>query len=429
MKTILIIGSGGREHALTWHLAQSPSVKQIIVAPGNPGTAQEPKTRNINIQADDIEGLCTYAQTHAIDLCIVGPEVPLALGISDAFAAHSIPCFGPTQKAAKLESSKAFAKQILNQYDIPTPKHQVFHDKARAQTYLQTQTFPLVIKQDGLASGKGVVIAHTEKEAIAAIDRFLDPTSKSSCLLIEDFIVGYELSFIVMVGPNGIIPLITAQDYKHRDAGNRGPNTGGMGSCAPSPHLTHAEHAWIMQHIIHPTVAAMQKEQRPYHGFLYAGLMVSEKGITVLEFNCRLGDPETQVILPLLKSDLADVCLALLDQNSKQALPTLAWRKASTVGVVLANQGYPAANIASGEIITGLRTQQQKTNIQIFHAGTTCRPNGDVIASGGRVLCVVGRGKDLRTARTLAYDETEKLHWPSSFCRPDIGSDANPRSY
>ncbi len=422
MKNVLIIGSGGREHALTWHLAKSPTVGHIFVAPGNPGTANEPNAENIAIKVTDIDALCRFAQHKQIDLTIVGPEIPLSLGIADHLQQVGIPCFGPSQKAAQLESSKTFCKSFLQRHAIPTASWQVFEQPDAAKDYVKQQGFPIVIKQDGLAAGKGVVIAQSQQEADQAIDQLLGDRYAVKRILIEDYLSGEEVSFIAMVGNRHIVPLATTQDHKKRDDGDVGPNTGGMGAYSPAPIITPERHDWIMQHIIQPTVRGMRAEGIPYCGFLYAGLMVSDKGIVVLEYNCRLGDPETQVLLSRLNGDLTTLCLQLLSDEpriTQEALTPLNWDTDTALGIVMASQGYPGT-YTSGEIIQGLDASGEPSH-KIFHAGTAMNDNGQVITAGGRVLCAVAQGRNIRIAQEKAYQLVKQIHWKHCYYRHDIG--------
>lgn len=411
---ILIIGSGGREHALAWKVAQSPLVKSIWVAPGNPGTAQEPKVSNIAIAATNIQKLIEFAQEHAIDLTLVGPEAPLALGIVDQFSKHHLACFGPTQKAAQLESSKAFSKAFMVRHNIPTATYQTFDNFKAATAYLEDQTFPLVIKEDGLAAGKGVVIAESLSEAKTALEKMFQQANQ---VVIEAFLTGEEASFIVITDGKHVLPLATSQDHKRLGEGDTGPNTGGMGAYSPAPIVSDALHHTIMETIIWPTIQGMAKEGIVYQGFLYAGLMINAQGeAKVLEYNCRLGDPEAEVILPRLKSDLIPLCKAVTEQTLNSH--TIEWNPQATVGVILAMSGYPNSypkNIP----IHGLE-KTLKTNQKIFHAGTEVQKN-QIMSVGGRVLCVTGMGDSIKEAQEDAYEAADKIEWDGKYCRRDIG--------
>ncbi|HLA74490.1 MAG TPA: phosphoribosylamine--glycine ligase [Gammaproteobacteria bacterium] len=417
---ILIIGAGGREHALTWKVAQSPKVAKIFVAPGNPGTAREPKTENIAIAVDNIAALVDFARNNAIALTIVGPEVPLVLGVVDAFNHAGLRCFGPSRAAAQLEGSKAFAKDFLARHRIPTAAYATFTDAAQAIHYIKQRGAPLVVKADGLAAGKGVVIAHTESEAIRAVQDMLEGNAFGQAgarVVIEEFLQGEEASFIVMVDGEHILPLATSQDHKARDDGDRGPNTGGMGAYSPAPVVTPAVHGRIMREVIEPTVRGMAAEGHPYCGFLYAGVMIGADGAPrVLEYNCRLGDPETQPIMMRLRSDLVELCEAALDRRLQHVQAE--WDARAAVGVVVAAAGYPGP-YASGAVITGLNGADD-ANSKVFHAGTAER-GGTTVTAGGRVLCVCGLGKDVRAAQARAYEALAKLHWEGMYFRTDIG--------
>ncbi len=413
---ILIIGSGGREHALTWKIAQSPRVAKIFVAPGNPGTAREPKTENIAIQADDIPALLDFARKNNIALTVVGPEGPLALGIVDVFSAAGLRCFGPSRKAAQLEASKSFAKDFFVRHQIPTAAYANFDTLSEALAYIENKSLPIVIKADGLAAGKGVVIAHSRADATRALQDMLGDDSGGR-VVIEEFLSGEEASFIVMVDGEHILPLATSQDHKARDDGDRGPNTGGMGAYSPAPVVTPGIHARILREVIEPTVQGMRAEGTPYTGFLYAGVMIAADGTPrVLEYNCRLGDPETQPIMLRLTSDLVDLLEAALDKRLDQIHAQ--WDERAAVGVVLAAAGYPGA-YRTGAVIEGL-AQPEGSGKKIFHAGTAMR-DGAIVTAGGRVLCACALGTSVRAARDDAYDLVKKIHWEGMYYRTDIG--------
>ncbi len=416
---VLIIGSGGREHALAWKVAQSKDVSQVLVAPGNAGSEREEKVSNVAIGSDDIAALVTFAQHNNIELTIVGPEAPLVSGIVDAFREANLKCFGPTAGAAQLEGSKAFTKDFLAKYEIPTGAYQVFTDADLACDYIAEIGAPIVVKADGLAAGKGVIVAHSVQEAqSAARDMLLDNKfgDAGARVVIEEFLAGEEASFICMVDGDNVLPMATSQDHKARDNQDKGPNTGGMGAYSPAPVVTKEMHDTIMQTVILPTVKGMQSEGHPYTGFLYAGLMISPEGVPkVIEYNCRFGDPETQPIMMRLKSDLAALCLAALD--NKLDTTTAEWDERAAVGVVLAAGGYPES-YAKGLVISGLDncdTDACKT----FQAGTALK-DGKVVTSGGRVLCVTALGSSVTEAQHLAYQSIERISWDGMFCRTDI---------
>lgn len=417
---ILIIGNGGREHAFAWKAAASSKVKKVFVAPGNAGTALENKVENVAIDVLDIDTLIQFAKKTPIDLTIIGPEAPLAAGIVDAFEKNNLACFGPTQAAAQLETSKAFCKEFLKDENIPTAAFETFTDKSAAFHYLQTQSFPLVIKASGLAAGKGVIIAETLDEAKAAVSAMLDDKTFGDAgnkIVIEDFLKGEELSFIVMVDGEHILPLASSQDHKRRDDHDKGPNTGGMGAYSPAPLLTTSLHQRIMQQIIDPTIKGLARRGIRYRGFLYAGLMISESGDPkVLEYNCRMGDPETQPLLFRLQSDLIELCQAALAGHLDRA--QIHWDPRPAICVVLAAGGYPD-HYRKGEVIEGLDTLTS-SNYKVFHAGTQ-EKNGHVLTNGGRVLGITAMGNDLQTARDTAYNVAKQIHWPNYFYRKDIG--------
>jgi phosphoribosylamine---glycine ligase len=411
---ILIIGSGGREHALAWKVAQSPQVKVVWVAPGNAGTALEKKVKNIPISPTDIQALLTFARQEKIGLTIVGPEAALAAGIVDVFHTHDLPCFGPTQKAAQLESSKAFSKAFMVRHNIPTATYETFDNLAAASAYINKQSFPLVIKEDGLAAGKGVVIAESQAHALETLQRMF---SQKNRVVIEEFLNGEEASFIVVSDGQHILPLATSQDHKAIGEGDTGPNTGGMGAYSPAPVVTPSLHKIVMETIIEPTIQGMAKEGIIYQGFLYAGLMIAADGkLKVLEFNCRLGDPETEVVLPRLKSDLVDLCQSALNQTLHHY--SAIWDPRFAVGVVLAAEGYPG-DYAKGAHISGL-DQSSSGDQKIFHAGTKTGENS-IVTAGGRVLCVTGMGDSIEKARESAYSAVSKIHWEGKYYRNDIG--------
>lgn len=417
---ILVIGSGGREHALAWKVAQSPKVSEVYVAPGNAGTALEPKVSNVPIKATDINGLLQLAQRERIDLTIVGPEAPLVAGIVDAFQVAKLACFGPSKAAARLEGSKGFTKDFLARHNIPTAAYERFTDFDAATAYIESQGAPIVIKADGLAAGKGVVLAETIPEAIDAARNMLSGDAFGDAgrsVVVEEFLRGEEASSIVMVDGRHILPFATSQDHKARDDSDQGPNTGGMGAYSPAPVVTEALQARIMAEIIEPTVQAMAAEGNPYTGFLYAGLMITADSIPkVLEYNCRFGDPEAQPVLLRLKSDLvALIAAALRGQLDKM---TIDWDPRVALGVVMASGGYPGS-YSKGYVISGL-TSNDDDSQKVFHAGTTER-DGQIVTEGGRVLCVTALGKTVTSAQTKAYELAQRINWKDVYYRRDIG--------
>ena len=423
---ILIIGSGGREHALAWKIAQSPKVARVFIAPGNTGSAHENKCENVELEATDIAGLLKFAQRERINLTIVGPEAPLVLGVVDAFRNAGLRCFGPTQAAAQLEGSKAFTKDFLRRHHIPTAAYGNFTDVAQAVAYIRQHRAPIVVKADGLAAGKGVILATTEQEAIAAVHDMLSGNKFGDAghrVVVEEFLTGEEASFICMVDGEHILPLATSQDHKARDDGDLGPNTGGMGAYSPAPVVTSAIHARIMREVVEPTVRGMASEGHPYTGFLYAGVMIDAQGVPkVLEFNCRFGDPETQPIMMRLRSDFVELIEAGLDARLHQV--TAQWDSRAALGVVMAAGGYPDP-YRKGDVIHGL-TSQEYADAKVFHAGTA-QQNSQVVTQGGRVLCVVGLGDTVSQAQTRAYEVVKQIHWDGVYYRNDIGHRATAR--
>jgi phosphoribosylamine--glycine ligase len=418
---VLIIGNGGREHALAWKAAQSSLTTQVFVAPGNGGTAQESGVENVPIAATDIPALVHFAREQAIDLTIIGPEAPLVAGIVDAFEAAALPCFGPNRAAAQLEGSKAFAKDFLARHQIPTAAYGVFTEIAPALAYLRAVGAPIVIKADGLAAGKGVILAEDLPTAEAAVRDMLDAGrfgAAGARVVIEEFLTGEEASFIVMVDGEQVLPLATSQDHKARDDGDQGPNTGGMGAYSPAPLVTPAIHARILREVITPTVAGLAAEGIHYRGFLYAGLMIAADGTPkVLEFNCRLGDPETQPLLMRLRSDIVALCMAAV--TGRLAEMSADWDERAAVGVVLAAAGYPDTP-KIGDVINGLEAVIAASELKVFHAGTQLVDNV-VKTNGGRVLCVTALGEQVATAQQRAYQALAAIHWDGAFCRHDIG--------
>ena len=423
---VLVVGSGGREHALAWKCAQSSNVSEVIVAPGNAGTALESKLRNVPVAAEDIEGLLDLAKTESIGLTIIGPEVPLVAGVVDRFKEQGMPCFGPTADASQLEGSKTFTKEFLERHNIPTAAYQSFTELEPALEYIRDQGAPIVVKADGLAAGKGVIVASTVDEAERAATDMLGAHAfgdAGSLIVVEEFLQGEEASFIVMTDGNTILPLATSQDHKARDEGDTGPNTGGMGAYSPAPVVTAELEQQIMDEVIQPTLDGLKADGIDYLGFLYAGLMITADGTPrVLEFNCRFGDPETQPIMARLKSDLVELCMAAIDGNLADM--SIDWDPRAALGVVMAAGGYPES-YRKGDRIDGL-PQVIGVDGKVFHAGTTIDGN-DVVTSGGRVLCVVGLGDTVAAARDAAYAQAGNISWADHFMRHDIGHRAIAR--
>ncbi|HEY9148631.1 MAG TPA: phosphoribosylamine--glycine ligase [Gammaproteobacteria bacterium] len=417
---VLVIGSGGREHALAWKAAQSPEVEKVFVAPGNAGTAREAKLENVSIGVEDIEALVSFARDNDIALTIVGPEAPLVLGVVDAFEAAGLRCFGPSKAASQLEGSKAFTKDFLARHNIPTAAYANFTDVDEALAYLDENGAPIVIKADGLAAGKGVIVAMTQEEAEAAVKDMLAGNAFGEAghrVVIEEFLEGEEASFICMVDGEHILPMATSQDHKRVGEGDSGPNTGGMGAYSPAPVVTPEVHARIMAEVIEPTVKGMAAEGNPYTGFLYAGLMISADGAPkVIEYNCRFGDPETQPIMMRLKSDLVALCNAALDRKLDSA--SAKWDERAAMGVVLAAGGYPGS-YHKGDVISGL-DGADSDDAKIFHAGTA-EKDGEVVTAGGRVLCATALGSTVSEAQQKAYALADKISWEGMFMRRDIG--------
>ncbi|MGD8829566.1 MAG: phosphoribosylamine--glycine ligase [Pseudomonadales bacterium] len=417
---ILVVGGGGREHALAWSAARSSAVSRVYVAPGNAGTAVEAKCENVDIAVGDFEKLAEFARGSDIALTIVGPEAPLVDGICDYFRDRDLRCFGPSRKAAQLEGSKAFSKDFLARHGIPTAEYRTFEDLAAARAYVREKGAPIVVKADGLAAGKGVVVAATEAEALAALDAMLagDAFGRAGHrVVIEEFLAGEEASFICLCDGVTALPFASSQDHKARDDGDRGPNTGGMGAYSPAPVVTPAVHERIMTEVIEPTVAGMAADGAPYVGFLYAGLMIMPDGSPkVIEFNCRFGDPEAQPVLMRLRSDLVTLCNQAIDGVLDGV--TLDWDERAALGVVMAAGGYPD-DYEKGDVITGL-DGLDATDLKVFHAGTRL-DGGRVVTSGGRVLCVVGLGTDVAAARIRAYEGVAAVKWRRRYFRTDIG--------
>ena len=417
---VLIIGSGGREHALAWKAAQSPQVEKVFVAPGNAGTLLDNKLANVSLDILDFSRLADFAEANDVGLTIVGPEVPLVAGIVDFFKERKLPCFGPTKGAAQLEGSKAFTKDFLARHKIPTAEYQNFTEVEPALAYLREKGAPIVVKADGLAAGKGVIVAETLAQAEDAVRDMLSGNAfgDAGCrVVIEEFLAGEEASFIVMVDGKNILAMATSQDHKRVGDGDTGPNTGGMGAYSPAPVVTQAVHDRVMQEIIRPTVDGMAAEGNDYTGFLYAGLMIDASGAPkVIEYNCRFGDPETQPIMLRLQSDLVELCLAALKGDLDKV--GAEWDERASIGVVLAAGGYPG-NYNKGDVISGLPTEEVNGE-KVFHAGTTNK-DGMVVTSGGRVLCATALGKTVSEAQQRAYELAAKIQWDGVFYRKDIG--------
>ncbi len=414
---VLVVGSGGREHALAWQCASFNIVEHVFVAPGNAGTSLEEKISNIEIESSEIEALIEFAINEAIDITIVGPEAPLIAGIVDDFRAHGLNIFGPTQAASQLEGSKVFCKDFLNRNDIPTAFYEVFTEHERAISYVKEKGVPIVIKADGLAAGKGVIVAKTEQEAFEAIDEMLKSNRfgvAGSRVVIEEFLVGEEASFIVMVDGKNVSPMATSQDHKARDNADKGPNTGGMGAYSPAPVVNPSIFDDVMKNIIQKTVDAMSAEGSPYTGFLYAGLMINNGKAKVLEYNCRFGDPETQPIMMRLKSNLAQLCL--LATQGKLDVTHIEWDERVSLGVVLAANGYPNDYKKGEKIIVPVDSGEAK----IFHAGTKLESN-NIVSDGGRVLCATALGSSIQEAQKRAYELVDRVDWHGSYYRTDIG--------
>ena len=417
---LLIVGGGGREHALAWKAAQSPLVTQVYVAPGNAGTDLEDGIENVAIGAEDIDALLEFATANDIGLSIVGPEAPLVAGIVDRFEAAGLKIFGPSASAAQLEGSKTFTKDFLSRHQIPSAAYQSFTEIDAACGYIARHGTPIVIKADGLAAGKGVIIAQSQAEAETAITDMLAGNRFGEAghrVVIESFLPGEEASYICIVDGEQVLPMASSQDHKARDDGDLGPNTGGMGAYSPAPVLSQEIEARVMRDIILPTVQGMQAEGNRYRGFLYAGLMIGTDGsVSVLEYNCRFGDPETQPIMMRLQSDLVELCLAACDGTLEGK--NIQWDQRASLGVVMAAAGYPDG-YAKGETIASI--PPAANNGKVFHAGTTRDADGNILSNGGRVLCAVGLGDDIAEAQRQAYDIVEKISWDSAYYRTDIG--------
>ena len=422
---VLVVGGGGREHALAWKLRQSAGVTEVLVAPGNAGTATEPGLRNVNVAADDCAGLLALAQREAVDFTLVGPELPLVAGLVDDFTAAGMPCFGPSKAAAQLEGSKAFSKDFLQRHGIPTAAHATFTDVDAASDYVRNQGAPIVIKADGLAAGKGVVVATDEAQALAAVNDMLSGNVFGEAghkVVIEEFLQGEEASFICLCDGVNAIPLASSQDHRARDDGDKGPNTGGMGAYSPAPVVTSDVHVTVMREVIEPTLAGMAKDGAPYVGFLYAGLMINGEGRPkVIEFNCRFGDPEAQPVMMRLRSDLLHACQAAV--AGKLADVQLQFDPRVGLGVVMAAAGYPG-RYESDDVISGL--DKELADTKVFHAGTR-QQQSEIVTAGGRVLCVVGLGEDVALAQARAYERLDLIGWRNRYFRKDIGHRAIDR--
>jgi phosphoribosylamine--glycine ligase len=416
---VLVIGAGGREHALSWKISQSPIVTNVFVAPGNGGTELERLITNIDIQSNDIEGLADFASKEGIDLTIIGPEDPLVNGITDRFNELGLKCFGPTKGGAQLEGSKEFMKEFLIRHNIPTAHYGVFTDSTKAMEYVIEKGFPIVIKADGLAAGKGVTIAYSIEEAKMAINLSLESGVFGKAgrkIIIEEFLTGEEASFIVMTDGINAIPFPSSQDHKARDEMDKGPNTGGMGAYSPAPVVDEMVHKKIMNEIIHPTLLGLKKENLEYIGFLYAGMMIDKnKNLKVLEFNCRFGDPETQPIMMRIKSDLADLCFKACENDLENQI--IEWDERKSLGVVIAAEGYPFEYEKNKEI---KNIPFEEEDLKVFHAGTELSDEG-LKSNGGRVLCVTALGSSVQSAQKKAYNAASKITYKDSFYRKDIG--------
>ena len=420
---VLVIGSGGREHALVWKLAQSPKVEKIYGAPGNPGIAQIGEC--VNISPTDIKGLADFAEKEGVDLTVVGPEAPLVAGIVDEFENRGLKIFGPSKEAAKLEGSKAFSKEMMKKCGVPTADFEVFDDPEKAKKYIKEKGAPIVVKADGLAAGKGVVVARNVEEALEAIDKIMIEKvfgDAGNRVVVEDCLFGEEASYLVVTDGENFIPLATAQDHKAVFDGDKGPNTGGMGAYSPAPVLSKEMEKEVQERVIKPILRGMKEEGHPFKGILYAGLMITEEGPKVLEFNVRFGDPEAQVILRRLKTDLVDVCQSVIEGN---LIDSLEWIPETAICVVLASKGYPG-KYEKGKVITGIEEAEKIDNVVVFHAGTAIK-DGKLVTNGGRVLNVTALGKDIVEARENVYKAIEKIHFDGVHYRKDIGLKALKR--
>ena len=416
---ILLIGGGGREHALAWKLVQSPKVEKLYAAPGNPGMALLPNCECINLNVDDLEGVADYAEEKSIDLTVVGPEAPLVAGLADVFKRRGLPVFGPSKAAAQLEGSKAFSKELMAKYNIPTAFFKICEDIETAKAYVEEKGAPIVVKADGLAAGKGVVVAMTKQEALDAIDEMMGDHKFGAAgarLVLEEYMEGEEASLLAFTDGKTVVPMIAAQDHKRVFDGDEGPNTGGMGTYAPAPVMTDTLRLKATELILKPVVEAMAKEGTPYQGCLYAGLMIKGDSVKVVEFNCRFGDPETQVVLPLLDGDLAEIMLACATGTLDKV--EVAWHDKAAVCVVMASGGYPES-YEKGKEITGLADAEEDKDVVVFHAGTK-EAEGKIVTSGGRVLGVTAVDSSIKAARDRAYSAVEKISFEKNFYRKDI---------
>ena len=416
---VLIVGAGGREHALAWAAARSAGVERVFVAPGNAGTAREPKVENVDIPVDAFDALADWVRANGVVLTIAGPEVPLVAGLRDHFDAEGLACFGPTRAAARLEGSKVFAKEFLARYAIPTARYASFTDASAARAYIETTGAPVVVKADGLAAGKGVTVARDVEEAVHAAEEMLSGTRFGAAgreIVVEEFLEGEEASFICMTDGRTVVPFASSQDHKARDDGDLGPNTGGMGAYSPAPVVTPEVHERVLDEVVNPTVQGMAADGAPYQGFLYVGLMIMPDGAPkVIEFNCRFGDPEAQPVLMRLRSDLVDLCRRALSDGLDGV--ELAWDPRAAVGVVMAAGGYPL-DYARGRVIDGL--DDDLPDAKVFHAGTALA--GDrTVTDGGRVLCVTALGASVTEAQALAYERAARVRWEDAYYRTDIG--------
>lgn len=416
---ILLIGGGGREHALAWKLVQSPNVEKLYAAPGNPGMALLQKCECINLNVDDLEGVADYAEEKSIDLTVVGPEAPLVAGLADVFKRRGLPVFGPSKAAAQLEGSKAFSKELMAKYNIPTAFFKICEDIEAAKAYVEEKGAPIVVKADGLAAGKGVVVAMTKQEALDAIDEMMGDHKFGAAgarVVLEEYMEGEEASLLAFTDGKTVVPMIAAQDHKRVFDGDEGPNTGGMGTYAPAPVMTDILRLKATELVLKPVVAAMAKEGTPYQGCLYAGLMIKGDSVKVVEFNCRFGDPETQVVLPLLDGDLAEIMLACATGTLDKV--EVAWHDKAAVCVVMASGGYPES-YEKGKEITGLAAAEEDKDVVVFHAGTK-EADGKIVTSGGRVLGVTAVDASIKAARDRAYAAVEKIAFEKNFYRKDI---------
>ena len=416
---VLIVGGGGREHALAWAAARAPEVERVFVAPGNAGTAREPKVENVDIPVDAFGALADCVRANDVALTIAGPEAPLVAGLRDRFDAEGLACFGPTRAAAQLEGSKVFAKAFLARHGIPTARYASFTEPGAARAYIESVGAPVVVKADGLAAGKGVIVARDVEEAVRAAEEMLSGDRFGAAgreIVVEEFLDGEEASFICMTDGTHVVPFASSQDHKPRDDGDLGPNTGGMGAYSPAPVVTPRVHERIMDEVILPTVRGMAADGAPYQGFLYAGLMIMPDGTPrVIEFNCRFGDPEAQPVLMRLRGDLVDLCRRAL--SGGLAGVALEWDPRAAVGVVMAAGGYPL-DYARGRAIAGL--DDDLPNTRVFHAGTALAGE-QAVTNGGRVLCVTALGATVTEAQALAYERVERVHWEDAYYRTDIG--------